>query len=603
MSARFLPTATTLWLVAATSAAFSVAPVVLAAAAAGNANSPVSANSGHSAFQQQCALCHTAQPGDNGGAQGPNLFGVFGRRAASDPKFSYTQALRDSHLTWDEATLDRFLHAPTQMVPGTAMVIAVPDDATRASLIAYFQAVKAGSYQAKGTRPQFRPTPSAALTKPKDESADWKKDFPGRVHHIRVAELPAPYRTESYTNFPRLVSKPAAAQLRVPKGFHVAVFSRELQGPRELRVAPNGDIFVSETQLGRIVVMRPSADGTHPQVTAVFAQGLDLPSGMAFYPLDGRPQWIYVAETNRVVRYPYAVGDLKARALPQIVVPQLSPVAGGGHFTRDVVFSPDGQRMFVSVGSQSNVAEDMPKKSADEVRAWAASHALGAAWGNDARRADVLMFNVASLTPVDSSGADAAQRVIPTVFATGLRNCAALTIQPQTGELWCTVNERDMLGDNLVPDYSTHVQQARFYGWPWYYLGNHEDPRHAGERPDLAGKATVPDVLYQSHSAPLSLAFYTPSSGPSAFPAQYDGDGFAVLHGSWNRAFRTGHKIVRVRMHAGVATGEYDDFLTGFIVNDGNAWGRPVGVVEASDGSLILTDDGANMVYRISYKR
>jgi hypothetical protein len=154
-----------------------------------------------------------------------------------------------------------------------------------------------------------------------------------------------------------------------------------------------------------------------------------------------------------------------------------------------------------------------------------------------------------------------------------------------------------------VPDYSTHVQQARFYGWPWYYLGNHEDPRHAGERPDLAGKAVVPDVLYQSHSAPLSLTFYTPSSGPSAFPAQYDGEGFAVLHGSWNRSFRTGHKIVRVRMHNGVATGEYDDFLVGFIVNDGDAWGRPVAVVEASDGSLIFTDDGANMVYRISYKR
>jgi hypothetical protein len=303
------------------------------------------------------------------------------------------------------------------------------------------------------------------------------------------------------------------------------------------------------------------------------------------------------------VRYPYSVGDLKARGLPQIVVPQLSPVAGGGHFTRDVVFSPDGRRMFVSVGSQSNVAEDMPKKSPEQVSAWAASHALGAAWGNDVRRADVLVFDVAALTPEQGSGADAAQPVVPTVFATGLRNCAGLTIQPQTGDLWCTVNERDMLGDNLVPDYSTHVQAARFYGWPWYYLGNHEDPRHAGERPDLAGKAVVPDVLYQSHSAPLSLTFYTPRSGASAFPAQYAGEGFAVLHGSWNRAFRTGHKIVRVRMHDGVATGEYDDFLVGFIVNDGNAWGRPVAVVEAGDGSLIFTDDGANMVYRISYKR
>jgi len=584
----------------------SVPRVVCLLLASSLAGAPVAfaadANAGHTAFQQQCALCHSAQPGDNGGAQGPNLFGVLNRPAASDGNFSYTRALRDSHLTWDAATLDRFLRGPTTMVPGTAMVITVPDNAIRADIIAYFQAVGAGSFRA-AARPQFRGGAGSTAPKPRDESADWKQDAPGRVHHLTVAQLPRPYASESYTNFPHLVDKPAAARLRVPEGFQVAVFSRDLQGPRELRVAPNGDIFVSETQLGRIVVMRPSSDGTRPQTTQVFAQGLDLPSGMAFYPVDGPPQWLYVAETNRVVRYPYAVGDMKARGLPQIIVPQLSPVGGGGHFSRDIVFSADGRRMFVGVGSGTNVAEDMPKKSPGELSAWARSHALGAAWGNEVDRADVLVFDVASLAPAERTGAAVQARVIPTVFASGLRNCAGLTLQPQTGELWCTVNERDMLGDNLVPDYSTHVQEAHFYGWPWYYLGNHEDPRHAGERPDLAGKATIPDVLYQSHSAPLSLFFYTASAGRSAFPSQYVGDGFAVLHGSWNRSFRTGHKIVRVRMHDGVASGEYDDFLVGFIVDDGNAWGRPVAVTEASDGSLIFTDDGANMVYRISYRQ
>jgi glucose/arabinose dehydrogenase len=179
----------------------------------------------------------------------------------------------------------------------------------------------------------------------------------------------------------------------------------------------------------------------------------------------------------------------------------------------------------------------------------------------------------------------------------------SLTIQPGNGALWCTTNERDLLGDDLVPDYSTRVQAGAWYGWPWYYMGNHEDPRHAGERPDLAGKVTSPDVPFQAHSAALNLTFYTATSGDSAFPKKYVGEGFAVLHGSWNRAFRTGHKVVRVRMNHGEPTGKYEDFLTGFIVDDGNAWGRPVALMVNKDGSMLLTDDGANVVYRIAYKK
>jgi glucose/arabinose dehydrogenase len=422
---------------------------------------------------------------------------------------------------------------------------------------------------------------------PPTGEADWKKDAPGRVHRIDVAHLPAPFDSPSATNFPKFVPKPADAKLLVPKGFKVDVFASNLEGARAMKVAPNGDIFLTLTRSGLVKVLRPSADGTTAASVETFAQGLNLPFGIAFYPSGGDPKWLYVAETNRVVRYAYKVGDQKARAVPEVVVPELSPVSGG-HFTRDVAFSLDGKRMFISVGSGSNVAEDMPKKSPDEVKAWEAGHGLGAAWGNEENRANVLVFPVGSNEPGK-------------VYASGIRNCAGLTMQPATGSLWCTTNERDMLGDDLVPDYSTRVKEGHFYGWPWYYMGEYEDPRLKGDRPDLAGKATVPDVPYQAHSAALNLVFYTATKGSSAFPKEYVGDAFAVMHGSWNRAFRTGHKIVRVRMRNGVPTGEYDDFLVGFIADDGDAWARPVGATVARDGSLLMSDDGGNMIYRISY--
>jgi len=189
------------------------------------------------------------------------------------------------------------------------------------------------------------------------------------------------------------------------------------------------------------------------------------------------------------------------------------------------------------------------------------------------------------------------------VFASGIRNCVSLAIQPKTGDLWCTTNERDLLGDNLVPDYSTRVKEGAFYGWPWYYMGSHEDPRLKGDRPDLTGKVTVPDVPLQAHSAADNLVFYTATSGASAFPAEYVGDAFIVLHGSWNRSFRTGHKIVRARMKDDVPTGEYEDFLTGFILDDGNAYARPVAAAVMKDGSMLMSEDGNNIVYRIAYSR
>lgn len=554
------------------------------------------ANAGKAVFRAQCALCHSAEPGDNGGAQGPNLNGVFGRHSAGNADFGYTAALKASGLTWDTATLNRFLTSPTTVVPGSAMVIPVPDDTDRGNLIAYFQAVKAGTFKpaapnfARGGGAPIAPPPgSPGTAKPIKGFDDWKNDVPGRTHRIDLAKLPPPFDTPSSAKFPRFESHPLDGSVKLPKGFTITVFAANVPSARKMLLAANGDIFISEPQNSKISVMRPSADGTHAQEITTFAQGLNLPYGLAFYPNARNPKWLYVAETNRLVRYAYKTGDTRASAVPEVVVPQLSPVAGGGHFTRDVAFSLDGKKMFVSVGSQSNVAEDMPKKSPAAIKAWETAHGLGAAWGDEENRADVLVWDVGS----DNPGK---------VFASGIRNCVSLTVQPDNGALWCTTNERDMLGDDLVPDYSTHVQEGHWYGWPWYYMGNHEDPRHAGERPDLAGKVTSPDVPYQAHSASLGLVFYTATQGASAFPKEYVGDGFTTLHGSWNRAFRTGHKVVRVRMKNGVPTGEYDDFLVGFIVDDGNASGRPVGLLVNKDGSLLLSDDGANIVYRIAYQ-
>jgi glucose/arabinose dehydrogenase len=374
----------------------------------------------------------------------------------------------------------------------------------------------------------------------------------------------------------------------VPKGFKVGLFAKDLEGPRKIAVTPGGELFVTETRGGRVSVLHPAPDGRTSIKADVFAQGLDEPFGIAFYPDAEAPKWLYVAETNRVIRFPFKKGDLKASGAPEAVIPRLS-ASTGGHSTRDIAFSPDGRRLYVSVGSQSNVAESMSKKSSEQVKEWEKAHGLGAAWDLEENRADVLVFDV------DSKGPGK-------VFASGIRNCVSLTMQPKTNSLWCTTNERDLLGDDLVPDYSTRVTQGSFFGWPWYYMGAHEDPRLKGDRPDLKDKVSVPDVPYQAHSAALGLVFYTATSGKSAFPAEYAGDGFAMLHGSWNRGLRTGHKVVRVRMNNGVPTGEYDDFLTGFIVDGGDAWGRPVSGAVLSDGSLLVSDDGANVIFRVSYE-
>ncbi len=544
------------------------------------------AEHGQQLFQATCAICHSPSLGPGNTLiikQGPTLLGVLGRKAGTSPHFNYTQALKDSGLTWDAKTLDTFLTDPTKAAPGTTMPIPLPDPQFRADIIAYLTTLKVPEGITLETA-KFEVAP----TTPGIDPSDWQRATPGVKHHIKAADLPKPFETPSAGNGPRVVATPANATVSVLPGFTVKQFASGLINPRLTRVAPNGDIFIAETGRNRIHVMRAADGADEPTENQVFAEGLQRPFGIAFYPPGDNPKWIYIANINNVVRIPYHNGDLKASGEPEVIVPKLSPTSGGGHTTRDVVFSLDGKRMFISVGSASNVAEDMAKKTPEEIKAWEAEHGFGAAWGPEENRANVLVTDPEGKASLHT-------------YATGIRNAVGLAVNPTTGELWVSINERDGLGDNLVPDYVTHVKEGGFYGWPWYYIGNFEDPRHAGERPDLAGKAIVPDVLEQSHSASLEMTFYTATKGVAAFPAEYQGDAFVALHGSWNRATRTGYKIVRVRLNHGVATGEYEDFLTGFVVNDQGVWGRPVGVTVAHDGALLVTEDGHGTVWRIAY--
>jgi glucose/arabinose dehydrogenase len=414
----------------------------------------------------------------------------------------------------------------------------------------------------------------------KDAFGNWQSDKPGTMRLIRPKDLPQPGATASAANPSRIVPRPANAIPQVPAGFKIQLFADGLSGPRIIRVAPNGDIFVAETQAGRIRVLRAADGAEKPSANEIFASRLHAPFGIAFFPNGDNPQWVYVANTDSVVRFPYHSGDMKASGEPQTVVAKLP--GGYGHTTRDIAFTPDNKRMLVSVGSASNVGQGMGSPPGG-LEAWSQSKPLGAAWGEETDRAAVLSF--------DPDGKD------QKLFATGIRNCVGLAIQPGTSTPWCSTNERDGLGDDLVPDYVTRVKESAFYGWPWFYLGDHQDPRHAGERADLKGKITVPDVLLQAHSASLGVTFYEGNN----FPAEYRGDAFAAEHGSWNRSKRTGYKFIRIRLKDGVPTGEYEDFVTGFVVSDSEVWGRPVGVAVAHDGALLISEDGNGTIWRVTH--
>jgi glucose/arabinose dehydrogenase len=417
---------------------------------------------------------------------------------------------------------------------------------------------------------------------------DYTTDAPGVVRKITVADVPPPTPDKAKAAPAGVAPRPAGAELKTLPGFTVQEFAK-LDHPRLIRVAPNGDVFVAETQGGKIRVIRSKPGADKADLVETYAEGLKGPFGLAFWPTTGEPHWLYVAENNEVTRFPYTSGDLKASGAPEVIVPEISP-QHGHHTTRDLVFSHDGKRMFVSVGSGSNVAEQVKeKKTPEEVKVWQADHALGAMWGAEEDRAAVLVFD-----PMGKGRK---------TYAAGIRNCVGMAVTPGTDQVWCSTNERDMLGDDLVPDYITRVKAGGFYGWPWYYLGDHEDPRLAGQRPDLKGKITVPDVLLQAHSASLQMTFYPPTAkGPAAFPAAYRGQIFAAEHGSWNRAKRTGYKIIMAKVVNGVPTGEYEDVVTGFVVDDAKVWGRPVGIDVAKDGALLFSDDVSGTVWRVAPK-
>ncbi len=404
---------------------------------------------------------------------------------------------------------------------------------------------------------------------------DWRGDAPGVVRLIRPSDLGKPYETRSRSNGSSVASRPAGVVPRGPEGTAVAVFAAGLSSPRILRTAPNGDVFVSESGAGRIRVLRPAADGAAPAASEVFASGLEQPFGIAFWPPGPSPRYVYVGDTGRVVRYLYRPGDLRASGPAEVVVPALPE---GGHWTRDVAFSPDGARMYVSVGSASN-ADAPPALPPARLASLEAASGRGAAWGGEADRAAVLQF--------DPQGKPAGH------LANGLRNCVGLAVQ-RDGTVMCAVNERDGLGDDLPPDYVTRVRPGGFYGWPWYYIGAHEDPRSPGRRPDLAGDVVVPDVLVQPHSAPLGITLYDGAMFP------WRGDALVALHGSWNRGKRTGYKVIRVPMRDGVPTGAYEDVLTGFVRDDGGVWGRPVGVTALRDGSVLVSEDGNDTIWRVA---
>jgi len=382
---------------------------------------------------------------------------------------------------------------------------------------------------------------------------------PGLARRITPQDLPQPMPPAGRGGgFGRGATRPESAIPKAPAGFKVDIYAGSgLTNPRQIRRAPNGDIFVADTGGGAVRIFRGiTADGKAGE-SSVYAS-LPAAFGINFYPPGPNPQWVYVSNTSTLVRYAYKNGDLKATGEPEKLITDIP--AGGGHSTRDIVFSKDGKSLFLAVGSASN---------------------------NNDNDAEFHRANILEYTP---------EGKFVGIYASGIRNPVGLAINPETGELWTSINERDNLGDNLVPDYVTHVQRGGFYGWPWFYIGGNQDPAHPGKHPELKDKVIVPDVLIQAHSASLGMTFYD----GKMFPAEYSGDAFAAEHGSWNHSQGSGREVIRIPIEKGRATGVYQDFLTGF-TTDGTAWGRPVGVAVATDGSLLVTDDGARVIWRVSY--
>ncbi len=381
---------------------------------------------------------------------------------------------------------------------------------------------------------------------------------------IDLADLPAPYASNSATRSPNVVTIPTDPQLSVPTGFTVNVFAEGLDRPRWLALTPEGDVLVTETRANRIQRLQDTnGDGVADTITpfADANNGLNIPFGMAF-----TEDAFYLGNTDAVLRFPYQKGQAMLAGRGTAIA-QLPGNGYRQHWTRNVVLAPDASKLYVSIGSRTNASpEPLP-------------------------RASVQVMNL-----------DGSEQ---TTFAAGLRNPVGMDFHPTTGELYVTVNERDGLGDDLVPDFFTRIQRGDFFGWPYTYLTpTNLDPRRLNgdrsQRPDLAAQTQTPDVLFQAHSAALGLQFYDGNT----FPAKYRNGAFVAFRGSWNRSQGTGYKIVFIPFtDQGRPAGYYEDFLTGFLLdpNGPTTWGRPVGLLTLPDGSLLLTEEMNNRIYRVQF--
>ena len=374
---------------------------------------------------------------------------------------------------------------------------------------------------------------------------------------ITPDSLPKPFATPSANRGPSVVAKPDDVELQLPPGFKAEIFAEGLNNPRSLAVAPNGDLFVVESGPNRVTVLRDSKGAGKADFKATFAEGLNLPFGIVFL-----KDSLFISNTDSVVKFSYAPGQTKAEGTPTTVLSDIPGKGYHGHWARDLVYNSKTDKMYLSIGSEHDLAEDpLP-------------------------RATITEFNP------DGSGRR--------IFASGIRNPSGKAINPANGELWTTVNERDGMGDDLCPDYVTSVKDGGFYGFPYYYAGQNHDPRMP-EKPELKNTVLTPDILVTAHSAALGIAFYT----GKMFPKEYRGDAFVALHGSANRSKRTGYKIIRIPFKKGKPVGGYQDFCSGWMLGEDLSvvWGRPVGVAVGKDGSLFISDDGANRIWRIFYKR
>jgi glucose/arabinose dehydrogenase len=379
--------------------------------------------------------------------------------------------------------------------------------------------------------------------------------LPAQVTHGKKPQLPAPFATKSSGNPPEDTKPPQGFLPAVPQGFRVNIFAADFKEPRWITVAPNGDIFLADSGAGKIFILRDSRQTGEAQPREVFATGVNRPYGIVFH-----DDYVYVGATNALLRFHYDAKTSKRLGDAE----HLMDLPHGGHWTRGLVFSADGKHLFVSIGSESNVSIE-----------------------GDSRRA--------AITICDPDGKNAR------LYATGLRNPSAIALEPTTGQLWAVVNERDGLGDDLPPDYFTAVKEGGFYGWPYSYIGDNVDPRVNPQKPELVAKAIIPDVLLGSHRAPLQFAFYTGTQ----FPEMYRGGAFIAEHGSWNRSIRAGYQIAFVPFKDGKPSGDPQPFLTGLVPDPAksNVYGRPVGVTVAPDGALLVSDDSAGVVYRVTVAR